>query len=70
MARLHLPRAILGTVEVYRAHHSQVPVKAIIFKHPVGPENEFDYSFGVFVPVYGSLGFCRGLLRPEVRRIL
>jgi len=48
--------SILGTVEVYRAHHSQVPVKAIIFKHPVGPENEFGYSFGVFVPVYGSLG--------------
>lgn len=48
--------SLLGTVEVYRAHHSEVPVKAIIFKHPVGSENEFDYSFGVFVPVYGSLG--------------
>jgi hypothetical protein len=47
---------LLGSVEVARALHSEVPVKVIVFKHPAGPENKFDHSFGVFVPVYGALG--------------
>jgi len=48
---------LLGMVEIKRAFHSEEPVRAAIFRHPAGPENQFDYSFGVFIPSYGDLGF-------------
>ena len=47
---------LLGSVELARAFRREDPVKAIVFKHPAGWENHFDYSFGVFIQAYGSTG--------------
>lgn len=47
---------LLGSVELAKAFRHKEPVNAIIFKHPAGMENQFDYSFGVMVQAYGSMG--------------
>jgi hypothetical protein len=46
---------LLGSVELARAFRNSEPVKVIIFKHPAG-ENQFDYSFAIFIPAETSFG--------------
>jgi hypothetical protein len=46
----------LGSVELERFFRKDEPVKAIIFKHPAGMENQFNYSFGVFIRANTSMG--------------
>jgi hypothetical protein len=47
---------LLGSVELARAFRSSEPVKVIKFKHPAGMENQFNYSFAIFVPANTSFG--------------
>jgi hypothetical protein len=47
---------LLGSVELAKAFRSKEPVKAIVFKHPAGMENQFNYSFGIFIQAYSSTG--------------
>jgi len=48
--------ALLGTVELAKAFYNSDPVKAIVFKHPAGMENQFNYSFGVFIQSHTTTG--------------
>ena len=47
---------LLGSVELARAFRNSEPVKVIIFKHSAGMENQFNYSFAIFVPANTSFG--------------
>jgi len=47
---------LLGSVELARAFRNSEPIKVIIFKHQAGFENQFDYSFAIFVPANTSMG--------------
>jgi DNA-directed RNA polymerase subunit RPC12/RpoP len=47
---------LLGSIELAKGFQDDEPVKAIIFKHPAGMENYFDYSFGIFIQAYTSMG--------------
>jgi hypothetical protein len=47
---------LLGSVELAKAFRNKEPVKVIVFKHPAGMEDQFDYSFGVFIQAYTSTG--------------
>jgi hypothetical protein len=47
---------LLGSVELAKAFRSNEPVKAIVFKHPAGMENQFNYSFGILIQAYSSIG--------------
>jgi hypothetical protein len=47
---------LLGSVELARAFRNSEPVKVIIFKHPAGMENQFDYSFAILIPANTSFG--------------
>ena len=47
---------LLGSVELARAFRNSEPVKVIIFKHPAGMENQFNYSYAIFVQANTSTG--------------
>ena len=47
---------LLGSVELAKVFRRDEQVRAIVFKHPIGWENHYDYSFGVLIQAYGSEG--------------
>ncbi len=55
-------RTLLGSVELSKIFHDDSQTSVIIFKHPAGLRDQFNYSFGILVEAYGVLSDYSGWL--------